>query len=269
MHLPRGATLPSTLLSFLLLSGSPLASAMAARSECLRQGTDKFVDAAACGDKGSLDYCFKRTPEYLQLDDLAECFRNAGCTEEESVIEAAYIIRNCDEGKSAAELRRRIPDPMPAPTPMPQDTTTTTTAADSTTATDTSTSNSATASCSTTTTISTSSCPVQSTGTASGATLSCFATTTATSVCREDATCRSDGTCFIKDDTLDTGEIVVTVMLAAALALSVAAFLFFCCRDKCGQRKARARKEAADIARTQAANNNAAKMQDPFQDAAH
>ncbi|KAI1489665.1 hypothetical protein F5X96DRAFT_600770 [Biscogniauxia mediterranea] len=266
MHLPRGATLPPTLLSFLLLSGSPLVSAIAARSECLRQSTPKFVEAAACGDKGSLDYCFKRTPEYLQLDDLAECFRNAGCTEEESVIEAAYIIKNCDEGKSAAELRRRIPDPMPAPTPMPQDTTTT----DTTDTTATSSSNSATASCSTTTTISTSSCPVQSTGTASGATLSCFATTTASAVCRADATCRTDGTCFIKDDTLDTGEIVVTVILAVALALSVAAFLFFCCRDKCGQRKARARKEAADIARTQAANNAAgAKMQDPFLDTAH
>ncbi|KAI5925385.1 hypothetical protein F4810DRAFT_76843 [Camillea tinctor] len=265
MHLRRGATLPSTLLSFLLLSESPLVSAIAARSECLRQGTDKFVDAAACGDKGSLEYCFKRTPEYLQLDDLAECFRNAGCREDESLIEAGYIMKNCDEGKSAAELRRRIPDPMPAPTPIPQDTTTTDAATTSATTT-----NTATASCSTTTTISTTSCPVQSTGTASGATLSCFETTTATAVCREGATCKTDGTCWMKDDTLDTGEIVVTIILAVALALGVVTFLFFCCRDKCGQRKARARKEAADIARTQAANMAAGKtQQDPFMENAH
>ncbi|KAI1503816.1 hypothetical protein F5X99DRAFT_90582 [Biscogniauxia marginata] len=261
MHLPRAATLPSTLLSFLLLSECSLVRAMAARSECLREHTHKFVEAAACGDKGSLEYCLRRIPEHIELNDLAGCFSNAGCTIEESIIEAGYIVKSCDEGTSAAELRRRVAAPMPAPTPMP--------APQDTTAASTTIAASLTEGCSTTTTISTTSCPVQSTGTNSGVTLSCFATSVATEVCAEGNTCHTDGTCFKLDNTLDTGEIVVTIILAVALFLSIFAFLFFCCRDKVGQRKARARKEAADIARTQAANNAAAqqKLQDPFTDA--
>ncbi|KAI0838865.1 hypothetical protein F5Y06DRAFT_34056 [Hypoxylon sp. FL0890] len=256
MHIPKSsaAALPSTLLPLLLLlPGSSLGvtASIADRSACIRSGAVKLSQAAACGDKGSLEYCFKHVGEYVEASDLERCFRNAGCTSAEAGIEAAFIIHNCENPKSDSELRRRGPEPIPAPTPAPrpEDTTSTTT--------DDNGGYTATIQCSTSTDISTTTCPVQSTGTQSGQTLSCFSTTIATSVCAAENLCQTDSNgidiCMRRQDVPDTGGLVVTIFLGVCFAVGFGLLLFYACRSKAAERKRHARTQAAAIAKTNAA----------------
>lgn len=257
--MPRSvaALLPSALLPLLLLPSS-LGASVADRSACVRSGADDLAAAAACGDKGALKYCFEHAPQYIEAGDLERCFHDSGCTSAEAAIEAAFILHNCDVAKSVAELRRRGPEPLAAMTLLDarQDTTTAATA----TATTTAANGGFTPSiqCSTETTISTSSCPIQSTGTASGRTITCYPSTATTSVCASENICMKDSqgidTCMRRDDSLDTGEIIVTIILGVCFAAGLATLVFLCCRDKRAERKLRARAEAAAIAKANAAN---------------
>ncbi|KAL7628039.1 hypothetical protein AAE478_002235 [Parahypoxylon ruwenzoriense] len=248
------ALLPSALLPLLLLLPGSLGTAAAGdRSACVQAGAVELSKAAACGDKGSLEHCFKNVPLNVEPRDLETCFRNAGCTAAEAAIEASFIIRGCDTAKSPVELRRRAPEPLPAPTPAPapQDTATATAANNN---------NGFTPSiqCSTQTLVQTSSCPIQSTGTESGRTLPCFQTEVATQVCAAENICMKDNfgidTCMRRKDTLDTSAIIVTIFLAICFASSFATLIFLCCREKRNERKLRARKEAAAIAKASAAD---------------
>ncbi|KAI0882815.1 uncharacterized protein GGS22DRAFT_41398 [Annulohypoxylon maeteangense] len=251
------SSLPATLLPLLLLPGSSLGATVADRSSCIHISAGKFSAAAACGDKILLEYCFQRVPEYVELGDLERCFRNAGCTNAESGIEAAFLIHNCDKGQSVAELRRRSPEALPAP----QDTTTTAAAATTTAAsTGTTTATTATSTglqCSTATTTTSSYCPVQSTGTASGSTLACIETTVTTSVCASTNICQTDSSgndiCMVRKDSLDTAELVITIFMAICFAGGFGTLLFFACSEKSRDRKLRAKKQAAAIAKTNAA----------------
>ncbi|KAI8963308.1 hypothetical protein F5Y11DRAFT_160806 [Daldinia sp. FL1419] len=254
------AALPATLLSLLLLfPASSLGSspAIADRAIYIRDSALGLSAAAACGDKGSLTHCFRNVPEYVEADDLERCFRNAGCTSAESIIEAAFIINNFHNGRSVAELRRRGPEAMPAPTPAPEETGTST-------ATATGGGFKPSIECSSETVTKTSFCPIQSTGADSGKTLPCYETEVPTSVCKAENICSTDkdgnNLCMLAKNTLDTGEIIVTVFLATVFGLGFATLLFFCCREKAAQRKQKARAEAAAIAKTAAANATNASM---------
>ncbi|KAI0140031.1 hypothetical protein F4776DRAFT_572062 [Hypoxylon sp. NC0597] len=255
MHISRSSAAALPLL--LLLPGSSLGAiaSVADRSACIRSGAVELSQAAACGDKGSLEHCFKTVGEYVEASDLQRCFRNAGCTNAEAGIEAAFIIHNCENPTSDAELRRRGPEAMPAPTPVaapvPQDTVTSTA--------DNNGGFTPTIQCSTSTDISTSSCPIQSTGSESGQTLPCFATTVPTQVCAAENLCMTDKNgldiCMRRQDAPDTGGLVVTIFLAVCFAVSFGLLLFFACRSKVAERKRRARNQAAAIAKTNAAAN--------------
>ncbi|KAI1383092.1 uncharacterized protein F4822DRAFT_435016 [Hypoxylon trugodes] len=269
MQIPRpsgAAALPSTLLPLLLLlPGSSLAANPAAgrrtsasaadRSVCVRSGAVDLSLAAACGDKGSLENCFRHVPSFIEPGDLELCFRNAGCTTAEAGIEARYILHNCDEsGQSAAELRRRDPEPIPAPTPAPIPVPQDTTAATSPSAT--AGAFTPTIQCSTEKLTKTNSCPIQSTGTDSGSTLPCFETEVPTQVCAAENICSVDkdgnNLCMRRKDSLDTGALIVTIFLAVCFAVGFATLIFFCCRDKREERKLRARQKAAQIAKASA-----------------
>ncbi|KAI1371652.1 hypothetical protein F4677DRAFT_434750 [Hypoxylon crocopeplum] len=255
------ALLPSTLLPLLLLfptSSLGTNSASADRSACIQGSAVELSVAAACGDKGSLEYCFKHVPSHVEAGDLERCFRNAGCTTAEAGIEARFVLHNCDNGQSVAELRRRGPEPIPAPTPepvpAPQD------AATTTAATTAAAGFTPSIQCSTETTIDTTSCPVQSTGAESGSQLSCFPTSVATQVCAAENICMKDSNgldiCMLRQDSLNTGGIVVTIILAVVFALGFGTLIVFCCRDKRAQHKLRARQEAAAIAKESNMNNH-------------
>lgn len=114
MHMPSSvaALLPSTLLPLLLLLPTALGASVADRSICIRGGAEDLAAAAACGDKGALKYCFEHAPAHIEAGDLERCFHSSGCTAAEARIEAAYVLHNCDNDKSLAELRRRGPEPV-------------------------------------------------------------------------------------------------------------------------------------------------------------
>ncbi|KAI0011586.1 hypothetical protein F4779DRAFT_189321 [Xylariaceae sp. FL0662B] len=251
MHLPLTTVLPSTLLSLLLFSRWTLVKATSVHSVYLRESAHRLSEAAACGDKDSLRNCFQiASQELTESSDLAQCFQSAGCTLAESVIEANFIIKNYGDGKSAAELRRRGPDPMPAPTPapIPQDDAAATTAATT----------SASLECSTTSTVKSTTCPIESTGAQSGKKQPCTTTMVPTLVCDAANICMKDNqganVCMRRRNTLDTGGLVVTIILAICFGVGAATLLFLCCKDKRQQRRLQARKEAAAIAKNAALN---------------
>ncbi|CAJ2513234.1 Uu.00g013530.m01.CDS01 [Anthostomella pinea] len=245
------AALPSTLLSLLLLSGSSLVSATVGRSACLRRDANELAEAVACGDKGSLRYCFTNVPAYLEQSDVEQCFQNAGCGPDEARIETQYVVKVCDEGQSVAEIRRRGPDPTPAPIPMPAPQSgaaiTTTVKGGALT----------TVQCSTSTTLHTSMCPIAHSGPSSGQELPCYPTDISYLKCAHTNHCSVNdfgvNICKLKNDELNAGQLVVTIILAAVAALGVLVFMIFCIRDKRAQKALRVRKEADEIAKTQAA----------------
>ncbi|KAI1799696.1 hypothetical protein F4811DRAFT_542455 [Daldinia bambusicola] len=248
------------ILSPLLLSfpGSSLAAKPARRdlATYIVDSAEQFSARSSCGHKESLISCFSNAPEYADAGYVEECFINAGCNEQESKSNALFIADAYYIGLSAPELRRRRPDPMPAPTPAPEETGTTSAKGGS--------GFTASIECSSETVTPTQVCPIQSTGTASGQTLPCFETQATATVCKAENLCSTDKDgnhlCMLRRDALDTSEIVVTIIMAAAFGLGFATLLFFCVRDKADQRKRRARAEAAAIAKTAAMNQ----MSDPF-----
>ncbi|KAK6958336.1 hypothetical protein Daesc_001135 [Daldinia eschscholtzii] len=251
------AALPASLLPLLLLfPGTSLgASPMTAGPAMyIRESAFDFSYAAGCGDRGSLKHCLGKVSEPLEVEYLRQCFINAGCNDEESNLEADRIVKGFYQGNAPAEMRRRSPDPTPAPTPAPAETTSAKSAGGFKPSIE----------CSSETVVKTQSCPIQSTGSESGKTLPCFEAEATQMVCKAENICSTDkdgnNLCMLRKNQLDTGEIVVTVFLGTVFGLGFAALLFFCCRDKAAQRKRKARAEAAQIAKTAAANATSATM---------
>ncbi|KAI1467594.1 uncharacterized protein F4812DRAFT_401917 [Daldinia caldariorum] len=261
MHGKRsGSAALLAILSPLLLSfpGSCLAAkpAKGGLATYIVNSAEQFSARSLCGYRESLISCFSNAPEYADVEYLEECFTNAGCNKQESKSSAREIAESYYKGLSAPELRRRRPDPTPAPTPAPDEAVTTSTNAVV--------GFQPSIECSSVTVVPTSVCPIQSTGTASGKTLPCFDTQATATVCKAENLCSTDKDgnhlCMLRKDSLDTGEIVMTIILATVFGLGFATLLFFCVRDKADQRKRRARAEAAAIAKTAAVN----KTPNPF-----
>ncbi|RYP53547.1 hypothetical protein DL768_001502 [Monosporascus sp. mg162] len=250
MQLPTMA-LSSTLLSLLaLLPQTPVVGATAARAECVHARGEAFAEAAACGDKGSLRNCFENSPSYVPRDLLERCFERAGCTPEEAVIEAGFIVKQCDGEKRGqeAELRRRGPTAMPGR----QDATTTAPPLQF----------QPPIQCSSDVVITTQSCPVQSTGTASGQPLDCFDAPSTTQVCKAENICMKDKTgvdiCMQRDDNITGSALAFTIILAIVFACGFATLIALCVRDKRAEKRLAAQKEAAAIAKANVVETSAA-----------
>ncbi|RYP12325.1 hypothetical protein DL767_011343 [Monosporascus sp. MG133] len=256
--------LSSTLLSLLaLLPQTPVVGATAAQAECVHTRGEAFAEAAACGDKGSLRNCFDTSPSYVPRDLLERCFERAGCTPEEAVIEAGFIVKQCDDGEKRgqeAELRRRgSPTSMLATTTMPlvlgrQDATTTPPPPPL--------QFQPPIQCSSDIVITTQSCPVQSTGTASGQQLECFDAPSTTQVCKAENICMKDKTgvdiCMKREDNITGSALVFTIILAVVFAGGFATLIALCIRDKRTEKRLAAQKEAAAIAKANVVETSAA-----------
>lgn len=60
--------------------------------------------------------------------------------------------------------------------------------------------------------------------------------------------------CMLRKDSLDTGELIITIFLAICFGVGFATLLYFACSEKSRERKRRAMAQAAAIAKTNAAN---------------
>ncbi|KAI0874628.1 hypothetical protein GGS24DRAFT_330831 [Hypoxylon argillaceum] len=262
MYKPSSSTLPVTLLSFLLLSPVPIVCAISDRSICVRQNAPILAQAAACGDRLSLQNCLVEAPAFVTLDDLQRCFIDANCTIPEATIEATIILENCDASSLVPELRRRGPEAMPAATPAPQSTQT----SESTSpATVTTTLPTTPTECSTAHTFKTTICPISSLSKDIVTKLPCTTSTATTQACAATNICFADGTCAYRTTTLSQSGVIVTVVLALAIVAVIATLLFFYARDRAARRLAREKAEADRREKEQKASDESlrrfAKMQ--------
>jgi len=262
-----------TILTSLVLASASLASA--AGPECFQTYSREHAVTASCGDKGSLNYCFSHLPLETQPEalssELERCFVSAGCTADEAQVEAFWALKRC--GNPSNDLRRarrqlgseagndntnnlaaaakdpilaaRNPLPMVAITAMlPRQETATPVTSDTP---------SSPSPCFTDTTVDITTCPTQSTGSESGKKLSCYPATTTSAKCREGLICQFDGqgnpSCMYKHSSLDLGGIIIAIVFAAAIALSVIAICFMCCRERREHRRIERAAEAARIAK--------------------
>lgn len=275
-----------TILASLFLASATLTSA--SRLECLHTRSLELASYAACGDEGSLNYCFSHLPLTTQSDSLSgeleRCFVSAGCTVAESQIEAATVLRHCDTTSAVpADLRRgrrqfvsedgsdsdsdsdvpdkgakepfhallaRVTAAMQLPRQTPgvaglaarQDAPSPTTSEPS-----------SPSPCFVDTTTEITSCPTQTTGSDAGKKLSCFPTVMVTPKCRDGVICKSDAqgnpSCMYKHSTLGLDGIIISAVFAGAIAVSIIAICFMCCRERSEHRRIERAAEAARIAK--------------------
>lgn len=87
----------------------------------------------------------------------------------------------------------------------------------------------------------------------------CVKTTTKTMVCAQGNMCMTDNSgnniCMYRKDSMTTGGAVVSIFLAVVLAVTVATLFFLCCKDKRDAKRARAKSEAAAIAKANAVSS--------------
>ncbi|KAK4040224.1 hypothetical protein C8A01DRAFT_35738 [Parachaetomium inaequale] len=260
----------NTILTSLFLASATLTSA--SRLECLYTRSRELADAASCGHEGSLNYCFSQLPLTIQPEalssELERCFVAAGCTPDESQIEALRVLQQCDSPSADLRRGRRHDDASPlaaaanepllaARNPLPgvvtaamnpplaaRQTATTTTNNDNP---------SSPSPCFTDSTTDITTCPIQTTGPSSGKKLPCFPTTQTTPVCRDGLICQADAqgnpSCMYKHSSLAIDGIIISAVFAAAVVVSVFSICFLCCRERREHRRIERAAEAARIAK--------------------
>ncbi|KAJ4300608.1 hypothetical protein N0V88_003292 [Collariella sp. IMI 366227] len=96
-------------------------------------------------------------------------------------------------------------------------------------------------------------CPIQTTGPSSGKKLSCYPTAMTSAKCREGLICQADvqgnPSCMYKHSGLGVDGIVIAIVFAAAVAISIVAICFMCCRERREHKKIERAAEAAKIAK--------------------
>ncbi|KAI1749947.1 hypothetical protein F4782DRAFT_287062 [Xylaria castorea] len=238
MHTLSSPALPVALLNLLLLNSLSTVSAVSDRSICVRQNAAILAEAAACGDRHSLEKCFLDVPNFVTMDDLQRCFIDVDCTIAEAASEAAIILEGCDESSLVPELRRRGPETMQAatPNPTPQDKSPESTSpAKATTATLT-----RPTVCSTARRIDTTVCPMTSLGKDDFSKLPCTSTTLTTMECAATNICfDGSGDCIFRDDNLHLSGLIVTIVLSLAVVGAAATLLYFYGLDRKARRIAR------------------------------
>ncbi|KAI0469555.1 hypothetical protein F4859DRAFT_135448 [Xylaria cf. heliscus] len=246
MHILSRSEFPVSLLTLLLLNSSPVVSTASDRSICVRQNAPILAAAAGCGDRHSLERCFRDVPSFVTLDDLQRCFIDVDCTLAEAASEAVIVVRGCDESRpvpeNQPELRRRGPDTIPAatPTPTPQDKSSESTSpASATTA-----SLTRPTECSTARVFKTTVCPVTSLGKDNFSKLPCTPTTLTTLECAATNICSADSdTCMFRNDGLQLSGAIVTIVLSVAAVAALGTLIYFYALERRARRAAREKLE--------------------------
>lgn len=272
-----------TILASLFLASATLTSA--SHLECLHTRSQELSVAASCGHDGSLNYCFSHLPAAHTPEDLTasleSCFVNAGCTPAESQIETLRVLEQCDNpnsdlrrgrrqlasensngdsshphaaaagAKEALGARDPIAAGMTAAMNLPRHTGLAAIVGRQDAAT--TTANASPSPCFTESTTEITTCPTQTTGAESGKKLSCFPTPMVTPKCRDGLICQADAqgnpSCMVKHSALGVDGIIIAAVFAGAIAVSIIAICFLCCRERSEHRRTERAAEAARIAK--------------------
>jgi len=101
------------MLALALFALLPTASASMNRAECLLVRSDELAAMSACGDTAQLSLCLASVLSDASVSVVADCFTKAGCSAEDSIIEAGSALKQCEQGLAGAELRIRGMESMP------------------------------------------------------------------------------------------------------------------------------------------------------------
>lgn len=102
-----------SILALALFALLPTASASMDRAACLLARGEELAAMSACGDTAQLSLCLASVPSDATVSVVADCFVNAGCSAEDSAIEAGSALKQCEQGFEGAELRIRGMESMP------------------------------------------------------------------------------------------------------------------------------------------------------------
>ncbi|KAK8044471.1 hypothetical protein PG993_004495 [Apiospora rasikravindrae] len=242
------SSLPATVLALL----PSLVSATIAQSACLHIKSVDLAQKAKCSglDRSILRGCFASVPQLDSPTIVEQCLVDAGCTPDESKRETHSLIAWCDSHfGSDLDLKRRGIDPLPRPTPLTQAPDVYIRAAATT---DAAAADASPSPCSTETEVEISSCKPDDM-------YDCTKTMTKSMVCAKGNMCMTDNSgnniCMYRKDGMTTSGAVVGIFLAVVLALTVGSLFFLCCKDKRDQKRARAKSEAAAIAKANAVSS--------------
>ncbi|KAI9158893.1 hypothetical protein HJFPF1_06895 [Paramyrothecium foliicola] len=260
------------LAALVLFAGSALALS---RPECISSNAVGLAAFSACGQHDSLTRCLANLPAH-SVHDVQACFVDAGCSNDEALVEARYTLDRCDEWARAGELRKRyraFAAPLPARTASPNP------AADGTSPNPRATAaavplhflfgrqNPSSTDCFVTSTVDTTSCDLQ---TSKGIihTLSCSDAKAVLSECAPGLTCTMDrqgnDVCMELQDALDTAGIIITVIFGSALLLGIGSLTFLCCKDRKLQKRLAAKAEATALARAATKKQRANEVRTPL-----
>ncbi|KAL7912602.1 hypothetical protein GGI35DRAFT_256644 [Trichoderma velutinum] len=241
----------------LALSGS----ALALEAGCFSKHSQQLAEYSECGQHVSLEYCLS-TLGYSETDsDLEACYTNAGCSIDEAVSEAKYVLKRCDELSNMGDLKKRYrgilgsplqthaarkAQPAPLPTHWVRD---------------------GTLQCLSTSTVKTSSCDI-STDKGVLRTLTCVPTEVAKANCAPGLMCSLDSlgdtVCMKKKNNLDVGGIIIAIIFGTAIVVAITFLTFACCRESRHQKQLEARAEATALARAQTKKARAAETRAPL-----
>jgi hypothetical protein len=237
----------ATVASAALLLVSPATAVLAPayqEAKCLHERSEEFSQGSSCGNKTWLKTCLDAMPGAPA--ELKFCYAEAGCSDVEAEYEAGLILDQCS-GQNAddVELRRRGLGAMPLITAAPanplrarQNNAATTTPMSAMTGAD----------CSSDRMVASQTCSTRD------AVPTCSEIQVPKPICKAENVCliNAEGVniCVVRNDTLSTDGLIVTIFLAVVFVGGFATLIFLCCRDRRRDKQLRARKEAAAIAKS-------------------
>lgn len=248
-----------------------MAAAVRRGDDCLRVHAIEMGDDAGCGRALAIAACFAQITR-SEVSDLAECYRSAGCSEEEAASKSLSAHSRCEvefEDTETPELRRRsrgilereapaavTPSPDTAATPLianPAFLFARGMSGDE--------------ECYDTRDVDTTQCDFE-TSNGDVRTVTCTPTTVPKAECKEGLTCSFDNSgtpiCMELQTTLDIGGIIIAIIFGVGIVAGIAAITFLCCKDRRDQKRIAAKAEATALARAQTKKKKAQEQRTPL-----
>ncbi|KAM3085955.1 hypothetical protein ACMFMG_003006 [Clarireedia jacksonii] len=211
---------------------------------CVQGNFKDLVIRNSCGDDLSIAKCLTSDVDLRSLSQIEQCFIAGGCDATDSSISAVWFSFECNAYEVPVEevmrddLKKRATETSGSSSKTEASTTTTTSAETTTSASSTSASSASAAAASTTSATSTTS------GKSTGVTIGCTPTTSPSATCAKGVLCTTaasgEDVCMLKDDSLTTSGLVVTIVFAVGLAGFLIGFIVMTCQDRSATKKRRA-----------------------------
>ncbi|OAQ64066.1 adenovirus e3 region protein CR2 domain-containing protein [Pochonia chlamydosporia 170] len=229
------------------------------QNECFKLHSQQLAEYTDCGDRQIVSQCLSSLSTFEQ-SDLESCYTTAGCSAAQAATDVKYISDRCAEYLRAGELRKRFRAAMVAATTtvegVPLMARATTTAAPTKKGKD----------CFDVKEFDTTSCDVV-TENGKTKTNTCTPSKGTSSDCLSGWICTVDGghqDICMKEQSIDTGGIIIAIVFAAFIVIGLAYLTFACCRERSHHKKVAAKAEAVALARAATKKQRAQEARAPL-----